>query len=300
MSGAEFLVQQLINALSVGSLYALIAVGLSLIFGILRLSNFAHGDMMMIGAFATLLFSQTGLGFIPALLLGILVAALAGALIERVAYRPVRGAPDVTMLLTSLALTYILENLGILLFTASPRNFPLPDWVTRAWSFGGGAVTFTNINVLSLGLTVVSLAFLTWFMKRTSLGLGMRAAAEDLGAAQLVGIPVNRVIVLAFVLASAFAGLAGVLWGAQSGVVDPLMGFTPLLKAFVAAIIGGLGSLPGAVLGGYLLGALEVLIVAFSPPEVSPYRDAIVFTLLIGFLLLRPGGLLGVNTEVKL
>ncbi|MGI8746836.1 MAG: branched-chain amino acid ABC transporter permease, partial [Deinococcus sp.] len=300
MSAAEFLVQQLVNALSVGSLYALIAVGLSLIFGILRLSNFAHGDMMMIGAFATLLFQQAGLGFAPALVLGILVAALAGAVIERVAYRPVRGAPDVTMLLTSLALTFILENLGILFFSASPRNFPLPEWVTRPWSLGGGAVTFTNINVLSLGLTLASLAFLTWLMTRTTLGLGMRAAAEDLGAAQLVGIPVNRVIVLAFVLASGFAGLAGVLWGAQSGVVDPLMGFTPLLKAFVAAIIGGLGSLPGAVLGGYLLGALEVLIVAFSPPEVSPYRDAIVFTLLIGFLLLRPGEMLSRNAEVQM
>lgn len=300
MSGLEVFAQQLINALSVGSLYALIAVGLSLIFGILRLSNFAHGDMMMIGAFATLLLQEAGLPFLAAFLLGIVASALAGLLIERVAYRPVRGAPDVTMLLTSLALTFILENLGILLFTASPRNFPLPDWVTRPWSLAGGAVTFTNINLLSLGLALTSLAFLTWFMRRTTVGLGMRAAAEDLGAAHLVGVPVNRVIVVAFMLASAFAGLAGVLWAAQSGVVDPLMGFTPLLKAFVAAIIGGLGSLPGAVLGGYLLGALEVLIVAFLPPEFSPYRDAIVFALLIAFLLLRPGGLLNVTREVKL
>ena len=300
MTGLEYLLQQLVNALSVGSLYALIAVGLSLIFGILRLSNFAHGDMMMIGAYATVLLNTSGLGFLPAFLLGIVVAGLAGVVIERVAYRPVRGAPDVTMLLTSLALTFILENLGILLFTASPRNFPLPDWMTRLWSLADGRVTFTNINVLSVGLTVISLLFLTWFMRRTTVGLGMRAAAEDLGAAQLVGVRVNRVIVVAFMLASAFAGLAGVLWAAQAGVVDPLMGFTPLLKAFVAAIIGGLGSLPGAVLGGYLLGALEVLIVAFLPPEVSPYRDAIVFGLLIGFLLLRPGGLLNVTREVKL
>lgn len=300
MTGFEYLLQQLVNALSVGSLYALIAVGLSLIFGILRLSNFAHGDVMMVGAFATLLFQSSGVGFLPAFGLGILVAAGAGALIERVAYRPVRGAPDVTMLLTSLALTFILENLGILLFTASPRNFPLPEWMTRLWSVANGRVTFTNINLLSFALTLVSLAFLTWFMRRTTVGLGMRAAAEDLGAAQLVGVRVNQVIVVAFVLASAFAGLAGVLWAAQAGVVDPLMGFTPLLKAFVAAIIGGLGSLPGAVLGGYLLGALEVLIVAFLPPEFSPYRDAIVFGLLIAFLLLRPGGLLNVTREVKL
>ncbi|WP_420594220.1 branched-chain amino acid ABC transporter permease [Deinococcus sp.] len=300
MTGLEYLIQQLVNALSVGSLYALIAVGLSLIFGILRLSNFAHGDMMMIGAYATVLLQSSGIGFLLAFGGGIAVAGLAGVVIERVAYRPVRGAPDVTMLLTSLALTFILENLGILLFTASPRNFPLPDWMTRLWSLADGRVTFTNINVLSVGLTAVSLLFLTWFMRRTTVGLGMRAAAEDLGAAQLVGVRVNQVIVVAFMLASAFAGLAGVLWAAQAGVVDPLMGFTPLLKAFVAAIIGGLGSLPGAVLGGYLLGALEVLIVAFLPSEVSPYRDAIVFSLLIGFLLLRPGGLLNVTREVKL
>ncbi len=188
MTGLEYLLQQLVNALSVGSLYALIAVGLSLIFGILRLSNFAHGDMMMIGAFATVLLTTSGLTFLPAFVLGIVVAALAGVIIERVAYRPVRGAPDVTMLLTSLALTFILENLGILLFTASPRNFPLPDWMTQLWSLADGRVTFTNINVLSVGLTVISLLFLTWFMRRTTVGLGMRAAAEDLGAAQLVGV----------------------------------------------------------------------------------------------------------------
>ncbi|WP_309570131.1 branched-chain amino acid ABC transporter permease, partial [Deinococcus sp.] len=198
MSSLDYLIQQIVNAVSVGSLYALIAVGLSLIFGILRLSNFAHGDMMMIGAFATLLFGNAGLGFLPALGLGIATSAVAGAVIERVAYRPVRGAPDVTMLLTSLALTFILENLGILLFTASPRNFPLPEWVTQLHSLAGGRITFTNINLLSVGFTAVALMFLTWFMRRTALGLGMRAAAEDLGAAQLVGVRVNRVIVVAF------------------------------------------------------------------------------------------------------
>jgi branched-chain amino acid transport system permease protein len=301
VSFLEYVFQQLINALSIGSLYSLVAVGLSIVFSLLRLTNFAHGDMMMVGAFATLMLQLSGLPFALAVVLGIAVSSLAGILIERIAYRPVRGATDVTTLLTSIALTYILENLAILMFTSSPRNFPLPVWFEGIYSFADGRITFTNITVLTLGLTLISLTFLAWFVTQTRTGLGMRAAAEDLTAAYLVGLDVNRVIVVAFVLASGFAGLAGVLWAAQSGVVEPLMGFTPLLKAFVAAIIGGFGSISGALLGGYVLGALEVLIQAL-PSEwgLSPYRDALVFGLLIAFLLLRPGGLLGVKTEVKL
>jgi branched-chain amino acid transport system permease protein len=206
----------------------------------------------------------------------------------------------VTLLLTSLAVTYILENLGILLFTSSPRNFPLPDWMNSAIQYYDGQITFTEINVVTVVLTGVALAFLGWFVTRTNAGLGMRAAAEDLGAAQLVGLDVNRLIVVAFALASGFAGLAGVLWAAQAGIVEPHMGFAPLLKAFVAAIIGGFGSIAGAVLGGFVLGGLEVFIVAFLPSFVSPYRDAIVFTLLIAFLLFRPNGLLNRTQEVKL
>jgi branched-chain amino acid transport system permease protein len=300
MSGFEYILQQVINAVSLGSLYALVAVGLSIVFGVLKLTNFAHGDVMMVGAFTTVLLIGVGVPFIPALLLGIVGAAIAGFLIERIAYRPVRNAPDVTRLLTSLAVTYILENFGILVFTSSPRNFPLPDSLNDSWQLMNGTITFTNINLLTLALTLVSLIGLGWFITRTNLGLGMRAASEDMSAAQLVGLDVNRLIVVAFVLASAFAGLAGVLWAAQAGVIQPQMGFTPLLKAFVAAIIGGFGSIEGALLGGFMLGALEILIVAFLPDAITPYRDAIVFSLLIAFLLFRPGGLLQPNREIKL
>ena len=300
MSGFEYILQQIINAVSLGSLYALVAVGLSIVFGVLKLTNFAHGDVMMVGAFTTVLLIGIGMPFIPAVLCGILGAAIAGYLIERIAYRPVRKAPDVTRLLTSLAVTYILENFGILVFTSSPQNFPLPDILNKSWQLMGGAITFTNINLLTLALTFVSLIGLGWFITRTTLGLGMRAASEDMAAAQLIGLDVNRLIVVAFVLASAFAGLAGVLWAAQAGVIQPQMGFTPLLKAFVAAIIGGFGSIEGALLGGFMLGALEILIVAFMPDAITPYRDAIVFSLLIAFLLFRPGGLLQPNREVKL
>ena len=300
MNQLEYILQQVINAVSLGSLYALVAVGLSIVFGVLKLTNFAHGDVMMVGAFTTVLLIGIGMPFAPAMICGILASAVAGFLIERIAYRPIRNAPDVTRLLTSLAVTYILENLGILLFTSSPRNFPLPDILNTSWQLSGGAITFTNINVLTVALTFVSLIGLGWFITRTTIGLGMRAAAEDMQAAQLVGLNVNKVIIVAFVVASAYAGLAGVLWAAQAGVVQPQMGFTPLLKAFVAAIIGGFGSISGALLGGYMLGALEIFIVAFMPDVVVPYRDAIVFALLIAFLLFRPGGLLQPNREIKL
>jgi branched-chain amino acid transport system permease protein len=300
MSLDLYIAQQIINAVALGSLYALVAIGLSMVFGILRMTNFAHGDMMMVGAFAALGIGALGAPFWIAALAGVAVGALAGVVVERTAYRPVRGAPDVTLLLTSLAVTYILENLGILLFTSSPRNFPLPDWMNSAIQYYDGQITFTEINVVTVVLTGVALAFLGWFVTRTNAGLGMRAAAEDLGAAQLVGLDVNRLIVVAFAIASGFAGLAGVLWAAQAGIVEPHMGFAPLLKAFVAAIIGGFGSIAGAVLGGFVLGGLEIFIVAFLPSFVSPYRDAIVFALLIAFLLFRPNGLLNRTQEVKL
>lgn len=300
MSYELYIAQQIINALALGSLYALVAIGLSMIFGILRMTNFAHGDMMMVGAFGTLVLQSLGLGFGWAVIAGICFGALAGIVVERVAYRPVRGSPEVTLLLTSFAVTYILENLGILIFTSSPQNFPLPDWMNNAFQLFDGQITFTQINILTMALAAIALAALGWFVTRTDVGLGMRAAAEDMTGANLVGLDVNRLIVVAFAIASGFAGLAGILWAAQSGVVSPTMGFTPLLKAFVAAIIGGFGSIAGALLGGFLLGALEVFIVAFLPAEVSPYRDAIVFTLLIGFLLFRPNGLLKRTQEIKL
>ena len=300
MSTSLYVTQQLINAIALGSLYALVAIGLSMVFGILRMANFAHGDMMMVGAFATLLTGALGLSFWLAALAGVAAGALAGVIVERTAYRPVRGAPDVTLLLTSFAVTYILENLGILIFTSSPQNFPLPDWMNQAIQFYDGQITFTQVNVVTVVLTGVALAFLAWFVTRTDAGLGMRAAAEDLGAAQLVGLDVNRLIVVAFAIASGFAGLAGVLWAAQAGIVEPDMGFTPLLKGFVAAIIGGFGSIAGALVGGYILGALEIFIVAFMPSALSPYRDALVFSLLIAFLLFRPNGLLNRTQEVKL
>lgn len=300
MTPLLYVTQQIINAVSLGSLYALVAVGLSMVFGILRMTNFAHGDLMTVGAFTTALLTATGMPFGVAVLCSVVSAGVVGIIVERVAYRPVRGAHDVTLLLTSLAVTYILENLGILVFSSTPRNFPLPEWLNGSFALAGGAITFTQINLLTIALAGLSLMLLGWFVTRTTPGLGMRAAAEDMTAAHLVGLNVNRLITLAFAIASALAGLAGVLWAAQAGVLQPTMGFTPLLKAFVAAIIGGFGRIAGALLGGYLLGSLEIVIVGFLPPALSPYRDAIVFSLLIAFLLLRPNGIVKPAREISL
>jgi len=291
-----YVLQQAINAVSLGSLYALVAVGLSMVFGILRMTNFAHGDMMMVGAFATMLLSVAGLPFGWAVVGGIVAGGLAGIIVERAAYRPVRGAPDVTLLLTSLGVTYILENLGILLFTSSPENFPIPDWLNGSYQFLDGMVTFTQINLLTIGLTLVSLLSLGWFVTRTDVGLGMRAAAEDMAAAHLVGLDVNRLIVVAFAIASGFAGLAGVLWAAQSGVVQPNMGFTPLLKAFVAAIIGGFNNTRGALLGGLIVGVAENLAAAYISPT---YKDAVALVIFMLVILFKPQGLLGKKEERK-
>lgn len=300
MSTFEIILQQCINAIGLGSLYAVIAVGLSLIFSVLRMTNFAHGEMMTVGAFAMIFAQAAEIDFVSTLVIAILAAALTGVITERLAYRPLRNAPDVSLLLTSFAVSYILQNLGVMLFTGSPRPFPVPEWFDHNFEFLEGAVVVTTGTALTVALTGLAFFSFGWFVTKSTAGLGLRAIAEDLTAAQLTGLPVNRLIVIAFAIAAGFAGLGGVLWAAQTGVTSPDMGFQPLLKAFVAAIVGGLGSVPAALFGGYLLGALEVAISATLPSELAAYRDAWVFALLIAFLLYRPNGLLNRAREVKL
>jgi branched-chain amino acid transport system permease protein len=212
---------------------------------------------------------------------------------ERIAYRPVRGAPDVIMLLTSLAVSIFLENLAIMVLSPVSRSFrdvtPAFFNIVQKW----GQIGLSNTNLITIGVTIVLFVLLLIFVTRTRLGISMRATSEDLMAAQLVGINIDLVIISDFAVGSAMAAVAGRLWAARLGKIDPLMGFIPLLKAFVAAVIGGFGSLAGAVLGGYLLGFAEVFLVGFLPPALSGYRDAFVFILLIIVLLIRPNGILG-------
>jgi branched-chain amino acid transport system permease protein len=291
-----YIAQQLVNGLILGSMYALVAIGFSMIYGIVRLINFAHGDIVMIGAFVTLGLVVSGKIPFPVIIILVFVAgALMGILIERAAFRPMRGAPQVTGFITSLAISILLQNLGILLLTAQPRNFFCPDYLQTIFNFG--AVSLRAIDLGIVIIAVVLMVFLVLLVRFTRLGMAMRATAENLNVARLMGININRIIMLAFAIGSGLAGVAGMMWGGKYGQIDPLLGFVPGLKAFVAAVIGGVGSIPGAMLGGYLLGFGEVLFVGLLPPIYSSYRDAFVFMTLILILLILPNGLLGRKTE---
>lgn len=295
---SAYVLQQLVNGLVLGSMYALIAVGFSMIYSIVRLINFAHGDVAMIGAFSTfLVFAAAGLPLwviVPATLA---VGAAVAAVIEFLVFRPQRQAPQVNGFITSLGVSILIQNVGILLLSAQPRSVRLPGLLRTNHDFFGARVT--TLDILIVAATLISLLVLTLFVKRTRLGIAMRATSENVAAAQLMGIPVNRVITAAFAVGGALAGLAGLMWGGRYGQIDPLMGFVPGLKAFVAAVIGGVGSLAGAALGGYLLGMAEIMIVGMLPSEYGSYRDAFVFGLLILVLLVMPNGLLGKPTEER-
>ena len=320
MSLPLYALQQLINALSIGSLYALVAVGLAMVFGILRLINFAHGDLMMIAAYiaAFALIAQIPLPI--ALLMMVVGTILVGVVMERVAYRPIRTAPAVAALLTSFAVGQILQNSMLLLsrFAGQPVQIAFPAIDALRGVVAIGDLTIPRLNIVSLVVGLVLLFLLNLFVTRTTLGLSMRAAAEDLQAAQLMGINTNRVIVTAFVIGSILASVAGLLYAVQAGTINPDMGFSPILKAFIAAVIGGFGSISGAVVGGYTLGLLEVLLTAlpglgdilpaattapgvitffktYLPSSLSSWRDAFVFVALILLLLVRPGGIMGIT-----
>lgn len=295
----QYLGQQTVNALSLGSIYALVAIGLAMVFGILRLINFAHGDMMMVSCYVAFFLVATGIGFMPLIVLVVLAAAILGICTERVAYRPVRGAPDVVMLLTSLAVSIFIENVFIMVVSPVPRSFRsvTPAFLDAVHQWAGMGIS--TINLVTVGTTAILFVLLLVFVTRTRVGVSMRAVSEDLLAAKLVGINLDRVILAAFAVGSAMAGVAGILWAARLGKIDPLMGFIPLLKAFVAAVIGGFGSIAGAVLGAYVLGFAEIFLIGFLPPVLSSYRDAFVFLLLILVLLVRPHGILGSTEREK-
>lgn len=293
---ADYIAQQIVNGLILGSMYALVAIGFSMIYGIVRLINFAHGDIVMIGAFVTLALLQSLGAPLPVVAVGVLLAgALMGIAVERAAFRPMRGAPQVTGFIASLAVSIMLQNLGVLTLTAQPRNFAFPDYLQAVIHLG--AVGFRVIDVVIMLSAVLLMGLLLLLVHRTRLGMAMRATAENLDVARLMGIPINRTIRAAFAVGSGLAAIAGLMWGGKFGQIDPLLGYVPGLKSFVAAVIGGVGSIPGAILGGYVLGLAEVLFVGLLPPIYSAFRDAFVFAALILILLALPNGILGRATE---
>ena len=235
MTGTEF-GQQFINALSLGSVYALVAIGLAMVFSILRLINFAHGEILMLGAFFTYYWAQLDLPFAVVAVLGVLSTVIAGLAMERIAYRPMRGAPEISLLLTSLGVSIAIRNIATMQFGEQPERFPTPSSFEERLGLGGG-VEISVTNIITVVVALALLALLTWFVTRTRLGIAMRATAENPMAARLMGINTNTVVVTAFVIGSALAGVAGILWGARVGRIDPLMGFVPVLKAFVATVM---------------------------------------------------------------
>ena len=293
----EFL-QQLLNGLSLGAIYALIALGYTLVYGVLRFINFAHSEVFMVGAFVgcyvgRLAGAVTWWSGLAALAAAMLVCGVLGFVIEKIAYRPLRGAPVLNVLITAIGVSLFLQYGGQLVFGATPRTFPPLFSETR---LSLGALDISTNQLIVIVVTTILLAALQLIVKHTRIGTAMRAVALNPKAAQLVGINTNTVFSFTFVLGSALAGAGGVLYAMNYPSIDPLMGVMPGLKAFVAAILGGIGSIPGAALGGLILGAAETLV---GGSALSTYKDAIAFGLLILILLVRPAGLLGRATVEK-
>lgn len=284
-------VQQIVNWLSVGGIYALLALGVAVVFSILGLINFAHGELVTISGYCMLGLFSLGLPWPLVFVAGIVSAGLAAVLMERIAFRPVRGAPQVTILLTSLALSLIIQNVLLLFVGARPKLVGLPNWTSSSFEVGG--VVLQWIDIVTLVVTGVVLVVLTLFLRRSIRGIALRAAADDFSVTRLMGIPAQRVVIGAFAVSGLLAGVAAIFYLSQTALIGPTSGFTPLLKGFIASVIGGLGSLTGAVVGGYVLAGLEILFQATLPSGLLPATDAVVFGMVVLILLVRPQGILG-------
>ena len=280
--------EQLINGLNRGSIYALIALGYTMVYGIAKMLNFAHGDVIMVGAY-TLSVSASMLGISPYLgvLISIVFCAVLGVVLEKVAYKPLRNSSPLAVLITAIGVSYFLQSLALLIFGSQQQKVAS---VINIPSIYLGSIELTGESIATLGVTIVIMIALTLFIKKTKTGRAMLALSEDRGAAQLMGINVNRTISITFAIGSGLAAVAGVLFVSSYGFVGPYTGSLPGIKAFVAAVLGGIGSIPGAMLGGILLGGIESFSQAYISTQLS---DAIVFGVLILVLLVRPAGLLG-------
>ncbi len=288
-------IANLISGLSLGSIYALIALGYTMVYGIAKMLNFAHGDIIMVGAF-TVISTVNMLGFSPllAILASVVCCVVLGVLIERIAYKPLRGASSpLSVLITAIGVSYFLQSLALLLFGSTQLSFPK---ILPTFSVSLGALTIKGESLITLGVTAIIMIAMTLFIQKSKTGKAMRAVSEDNEAAELMGISVNRTITITFAIGSALAAVAGVFYGSTYGFIGPYSGSMPGIKAFVSAVFGGIGSIPGAMLGGILLGVIENLAKAYISTELS---DAIVFAVLIIVLVVKPTGLLGKRVSEK-
>ncbi len=283
--------QLLINGVSLGSLYALVAIGYTMVYGILRLINFAHGDVLMMGCYfafyLALIFMVPWWVSFPA---AILLTALLGVAIDRGAYLPVRQGPRISALITAIGVSFLLEHLALVIFGGRPKAFQRPPLFGQILEWG--EVRLLTLSLWIPGITVVLLLLLLWIVYRTKTGRAMRAVSRDMETVRLMGVDVNRITSITFALGSALAAAGGILWTLKFPQIDPYMGIIPGLKAFVAAVLGGIGNVIGAALGGLLLGLLEIYLVALLP-SLAGYKDAFAFLVLIGILLFRPRGMMG-------
>lgn len=290
----EFL-QQLINGLSLGAIYALIALGYTMVYGIIMLINFAHGDIMMVGAYVGF-FSIAVLGsnIITALLFAMLSCAVLGVIIEKVAYKPLRNSTRIAALITAIGVSFLLEYVTIFFLTPQQRVFSESAFPLHNYEIAG--LVISNKDIFIFVLAIVLMIILQYIIKRTKTGKAMRAVSLDQEAAILMGISVDKTISITFAIGSALAAAAGVMIGLYYNTINPLMGIIPGLKAFVAAVLGGIGIIPGAMVGGFLMGILETMVSGYGS---SLYRDAVAFGVLILILLIKPTGLFGKNTGEK-
>lgn len=296
MTLALFL-QHIANALSLGSLYALIAIGYTMVYGILRLINFAHGDVFMLGAY--LAFYGTALVSLPwwaSLFIAIVCTSLFGIALEKIAYRPLRDSPKISIMISAIGASYLIENLAVLIFGGRPKGVTVPEAMGRVLNFG--SVSIVTVSLVIPLFTFALLAVLIWIVNGTKTGMAMRAVSTDVEAARLMAVDVNKIVSFTFGIGSLLAAFGGILWSFKYPQLNPLMGVMPGLKCFIAAVIGGIGSIGGAVLGGFLLGFIEIMTVALLP-TLSGYRDAFAFVLLIIVLLVKPTGLLGKRSTEK-
>lgn len=294
MDFAHQFVQQLINGVSLGSIYALIALGYTMVYGIIKLINFAHGDIYMVGAYIGFFaITVAKLSVFPALMISMIVTALLGMIVERLAYKPLRHAPRISVLITAIGVSFLLEYGSMYFVSPTPRTFPA---VIDNVSYNLGGFVVNGQQLLIFFITIVLMLLLTYIVQKTKVGKAMRAVSFDTETAQLMGIDANRIISVTFGIGSGLAAAGGVLVGIYYNSIDPLMGIMPGLKAFVAAVLGGIGIIPGAMAGGIILGVIEALVSGFIS---STFRDAAAFAILILVLLFKPSGIFGKNTREK-
>ncbi|MBV7389106.1 MULTISPECIES: branched-chain amino acid ABC transporter permease [Enterococcus] len=290
----EVIIQQLVNGLFLGSVYALMALGYTMVYGIIKLINFAHGEIYMIGAFiGYFLINQFNMGFFPAMILSMIGSAALGVVIEFLAYRPLRNSTRIAALITAIGVSYLLQNTMIYFFSSNTRPFPQ---VIEMHTYRLGFLQVSNIQLMILFVSLFLMILLNLIVQRTKMGKAMRAVSVDASAAQLMGIDVNRTISFTFALGSALAAAGGMMIGLYYNSIEPMMGYIPGLKSFIAAVLGGIGIIPGAAIGGFAIGLIETITTALG---FSDFKDAAVYAVLIIILLIRPAGILGKNIKEK-